>query len=104
METYFPEETHARPYYPETIDDVETRVANGERITVGMAMELLGIESRGIDTALPQDWVNAVYAKTGQWAPGNIVWSYRPEHGSTIMGTPVAITRIGLEIIRAMYP
>ena len=40
----------------ETIYEVSRRITTGERITVGKAMELLGLDLPGIDTALPQSW------------------------------------------------
>jgi hypothetical protein len=86
----------------ETINTIQSRIDNGERITVKRAMELLGLAGPGIDTALPQAWVNACHERTGEWANGNVVMSYRPEHGSTCIGTLVPLTAAGKRMIDAM--
>lgn len=57
-------------------------------------------KDRGIssfDTALPQDWFDAVIKITGQNPSGHIVWNY----DLSLMGHPQAIDYIGDQIIGA---
>ena len=86
----------------ETIYTIQSRIEAGERITVRQAMEMLALDGPGIDTALPQEWVDACHERTGKWANGNVVMSYRPEHGSPVMGALVALTVDGKAMIDAM--
>lgn len=60
---------------------------------------LADLDAAGItyDTALPQDWVNAVHAATGVHMWSIAVWTY-PKNGS-IFGEPVALTPEAAEAI-----
>lgn len=40
------------------------------------------------DTAIPQDWADAVRAKTGIYPPGHVVWCY---DNARAFGEPVAV-------------
>jgi hypothetical protein len=93
---------HARPYFPATPADISASIAIGEQFTHGEAIRMRGLDGPGIDTALPQPWVDAAFKRTGLWAPGNVVWSYRQEHGSPLFGIGVAVTAEGEQILKAM--
>jgi len=42
------------------------------------------------DTALPQDYVNEVYEKTGFYLPGEAVWLY--DNGGFVFGRPFPLS------------
>jgi hypothetical protein len=60
---------------------------------------------KSYDSALPQAWVDKVYALTGKWAPHEgIVWSYddRPDGTSTLFGYPAARTEAGAALLASL--
>ena len=81
-----------------TIDELQALAESGTRITVGRALELLGLDGPGIDTALPQEWANECYKRTGNWPNGQIVFDFR----TSTFGTPTALTRDGQNMIDRM--
>lgn len=93
-------DNHARPYFPESPVDIQNRIAAGEGLTLGRAMELRGLNRPGIDTALPYAWCERIYQRTGEWPHGHVVWSY--VHGSPNFGEPIAITATGEHLIRSL--
>ncbi len=77
---------------------LEMRATLGERITVRDVLEEVYPDiQRSIDTALPQDWVDAVYKHTGVYAPGKIVWAY---DATTYAGYPLPTCLAGRYLIR----
>lgn len=64
------------------------------KVTIGIVAELMGMES--FDTALPHDWCNDVYNRTGKYPLGHMVWCYDEQR---IFGEAAAITREGQAIL-----
>ena len=54
--------------------------ALGPAVTVREALDVLGLDGPGVDTAVPQDWANKCQRATGIYPPGHVVVSYRKEH------------------------
>ena len=64
--------------------------------TVYQAARTAGLDAEGwaYDTALPQQWVDEVRAKTGIYPVGfGIVWAYGPRDSGHWSGGPFALTR-----------
>lgn len=72
-------------------------------MTIYEAAEARGIEV--FDSALPQNFVDAVQKQTGQSPVGHFVWSYDRIDGlRNLFGIPAPITREGDEIMEKMKP
>ena len=54
--------------------------ALGPDVTVREALDVLGLDGPGVDTAIPQDWANHCRQATGIYPPGHVVVSHREEH------------------------
>ena len=59
-------------------DLIKFLLAESASETVRDRLHRLGLDGAGIDTALPQQWVDDMRARTGFYAPGRVVWSYQP--------------------------
>jgi len=70
------------------LDDWASRHRPGHR-TTAEAAAALGLQV--YDTAIPQDWANAVADATGIYPPGHVVWCY----DGSLSGYPVALTEDG---------
>ena len=69
-----------------------------EKKTKGQLIEeIMAVEGKfnAIDSALPQDWVNDVLAKTGQHVVPYMAWAYHKDGSSG----PIALTELGETVL-----
>ena len=72
-----------------------------EKKTKGQLIEeIMAVEGKfkAIDSALPQDWVNDVYKKTGMSIAPHTAWAYHKDGSSG----PITLTEFG-ETVLAIY-